>query len=123
MNKESLVIAKADYQAVGGEISHDLAAKMVKNHHDKHSMANSYSYVIGKDIMNQLFSQPGCVAVRFFDAINEEGEKTLVYAAIDTNGKTIMEITSIDNHGKLAATPGMVFDQALVDKPFNWFGL
>ncbi len=36
MNKESLVKEMVSYQAVGEQISHELAAKMVKNHCDKY---------------------------------------------------------------------------------------
>ena len=66
---------------------------MVKNHFDKH-LDESKSYVVGKTIIDQMLAQPGCVAVRFFDAINESGVKTLVYVGMDANGKNILEITT-----------------------------
>ena len=47
MNKESLIKEAVEYQAIGAEISHELAAKMVKDHHDKHNLDNSYSYIVG----------------------------------------------------------------------------
>jgi hypothetical protein len=123
MNQESLVKEQKDYQAIGGEISHELAAKMVKDHNDKNSMENSYSYVIGKNIIEQVLSQPGCVGVRFFDAINEANEKTLVFVGIDSKGKSIIEITTVNGHGKLVVTPGMLNDQILAPHPLNWLSL
>jgi hypothetical protein len=123
MNKELAVDHQVTYQAIGGEISHELAAKMVKEHNDKNSVENSYSYVIGKNIIEQVFAQPGCVGVRFFDAINEAGEKTLVFVGIDSKGKSIIEITTVNGHGKLAVTPGMLNDQILAPHPINWFSL
>jgi hypothetical protein len=120
MNKESLEIEKKKIQAIGAEISHDLAGKMIKDHHDKHSFENSYSYVIGKDMIDQVLAQPGCVGLRFFDAINEVGAKTLVYAGVDEKGKSIVELTAVDGHGKLAATPAMIGDNLDVNKPVVW---
>ncbi len=118
MNKESLVKEKVVYQNVGEQISHELAAKMVKDHYDKYS-DESKSYVIGKTIIDQILAQPGCVAVRFFDAINESGVKTLVYVGIDENGKNLLEITTVNDLGKLAVTEGMSGDRGQTN--ISWF--
>jgi hypothetical protein len=118
MNKESLVKEKLDYQNVGEQISHELAAKMVKDHYDKY-LDKSKSYVIGKTIIDQILAQPGCVAVRFFDAINESGIKTLVYVGVDENGKNLLEITTVNDLGKLAVTEGMSADRGQTN--ISWF--
>jgi hypothetical protein len=120
MKKELLVQEKVDFQSVGGEISHEVAAKMVKDHHDKYTLEDSYSYIIGKNIIDHILSQPGCVGMRFFDALNEEGNKTLVYVGIDAKGKSILEITTINEDGKLAVIRATSGDQILVPKPINW---
>ena len=120
MNKESLVKDKLEFQAIGEEISHELAARMVKDHQDLHA-EESYSYYVGKNVIGQILAQPGCVGMRFFDAINEAGEKTLVYAGIDAKGKTIVEITTVNDHGKLAVTPGMLGDRSVVGPVSSWF--
>lgn len=122
MNKELLVKSQVNFQEVGGEISHELAAKMVKDHHDKYGFDASNSYYIGKDIIEQILTQPNCVGLRIFDAINEKGENTLVYAGVDEKGKTIQEVTTINENGKLGIIKAVVGDQALVTKPTNWFG-
>ena len=121
MKKELQVQEKVDFQSVGGEISHELAAKMVKDHHDKYTLEDSNSYIIGKNIIDHVLSQPGCVGMRFFDALNEEGIKTLVYVGIDSKGKSIMEITTVNEDGKLAVIRATSGDQLLVPKPVNWF--
>jgi hypothetical protein len=121
MKKELLVKSKVNFQEIGEQISHDLAAKMVKNHHDTHSIDNSNSYYIGKNIIEQMLAQPGCVGIRFFDAINEEGQKTLVYVGIDSKGRSILEYTTVNDHGKLAVVEGMGADKVLVDKPTSWW--
>jgi|SRR5450432_269523 len=122
MNKESQVRDQVNYEAIGEEISHELAAKMVKDHHDMHTLDGSYSYFIGKEIVDQVLAQSGCVGIRFFDALNEVGDKTMVYVGIDSNGKSIVNnTTSVNDYGKLAVTPGMLGDAILVKKPLNWF--
>ena len=121
MNKESLIKEAIEYQAIGAEISHELAAKMVKDHHDKHNLDNSYSYIVGKDIINEVLSQPGCVGIRFFDALNESGSKTLVYVGIDAKGKSIMEVTTVNDNGKLTVIRAIAGDELYTPKPINWF--
>jgi hypothetical protein len=120
MKKELQVEEKVDFQSIGGEISHEVAAKMVKDHHDKYTTEASSSYIIGKNIIGQILSQPGCVGLRFFDALNEEGNKTLVYVGIDAKGKSIMEITTVNEDGKLAVIRATSGDQLLVPKPIDW---
>ncbi|HVY76125.1 MAG TPA: hypothetical protein VG890_14925 [Puia sp.] len=121
MKKELLVKNQTDFASVGEQISHELAAKMVKNHHDVHSIDGSNSYYIGKEIIEQMLAQPGCVGIRFFDAINEEGQKTLVYVGIDSKGKSILEYSTVNDYGKLAVSEGMLADKVLVEQPINWF--
>jgi len=121
MNKELLVKSQVDFSSVGKQISHELAAKMVKNHHDTHSIDDSNSYYIGRNIIDQMLAQPGCVGIRFFDAINESGQKTLVYVGIDAKGKSILEYSTVNDQGKLAVVEGMGADKVLVQKPTNWF--
>ena len=120
MNKESLIKDKVDFKAVGEEISHEVAAKMVKDHHDKYTLDESHSYIIGKNAIDMILTQPGCVGIRFFDALNEEGNKTLVYVGIDSKGKTIIEITTVNEDGKLAIIKASSGDHLLVPKPVNW---
>jgi hypothetical protein len=117
MNKESLVKEQVNYQAVGEQISHELAAKMIKDHQDKNTVEGSFSFIIGKDIMEKGFSQPGCVGIRIYDAINEAGNKTLVCVGIDSNGKNIIEYTTVNEFGKIAVTEGMVWDKAMPPPP------
>jgi hypothetical protein len=120
MNKESLVKEKISFQAAGEEISHELAGKMIKDHHDKYSYEESHSYTIGKNIIEAILAQPGCVGITFRDAINESGQKTLVYVGVDSKGKGILEYTSVNDHGKIVVTEGMTGDRML---PYVWAAL
>ena len=119
MNKESLVKEQLNYTAIGEEISLELGAKMIKNHHDNCEIGESKSYVIGRSIIDQILAQPGCVGLRIFDAINEEGNKTLVYVGIDSKGKNLLEFSSVNTHGKIVVTEGMIGDK--ISAGASWF--
>ncbi len=77
------------------------------------------SYLTGKNIIEQVLAQPGCVGIRFHDAIDESGVKTLVFFGVDANGKNIFEYSSVDQHGKIVVTEGMGVDRGQTN--INWF--
>ena len=112
MNKESLVKEQKNFSEIGEEIDHDLAGKFIKNHHDQYSYENSFSYVIGKNIIDKIMAQPGCAGLRIVEAVNEFGNKTLVYVGIDEKGNNILEYTSVNQHGDIAVTEGMIGDRS-----------
>jgi len=119
MNKESLVLEQKDYASIGEQISHEYGAKIIKNHHDKYGYENSSSFIIGKTAIQQLLDQPGCIGIRYVEAINEFGIKTLVYVGIDEKGNNIVEESSVNVHGDIAVTEGMIFDKS--EAGGSWF--
>ncbi len=95
---------------VGEEIGLELGNQMVK----AFAVANPNevrSYTIGRNIIDQILAQPGCVGIKFFNAINEKGEKTLVYVGIDQNGKSILQFSVVSNVGTLQNEKGIVADR------------
>jgi hypothetical protein len=96
--------------AIGEEISHELAAKLVKDYQDCNPTDLSL-YTIGKDILNEILSQPGCAGIRFYNALNEEGSKTLVYVGINEQGENIVEYNVINGTGQLDKQKGIVADR------------
>jgi|SRR5215467_3015141 len=121
MNKAPLTTA-TNYAAIGEAIDHELAAKMIKNYHDVNSNEAPKSYVIGKNVIEEMLAQPGCVGLRFYNAIDESGRQTLVYAGVDTNGNTIIEYPAVDEKGKLGRIEALIGDRTMGDGPsFSWF--
>ena len=47
-------------------------------------------------------------------------KKHLVYVGIDAKGKNILEITTVNDHGKLAVTEGMSADRGQY-QTISWF--
>jgi hypothetical protein len=112
MNKQSLVNEKIDFQKVGEQISHELGAKMVKDFNNANSLDGFQCSAIGKDIILKALAQPGCIGIRFYDAINESGQKTLVCVGIDSRGDNIVDYKTVNEHGDITVIEGMVFDKS-----------
>ena len=101
---------KTNLAQVGEEIGLELGTEMVKNYRQANP-ADVQWYMIGREIIEQILSQPGCVGLRFYNAYNEAGEKTLVYVGVDQNGKGILEYSVINTQGELAKEKGIVADR------------
>jgi hypothetical protein len=120
MQKETLL---QNLAAVGEEIGQELGAKFVKDFQDAHP-EEIPGYFIGRNIIDQMLAQPDCVGIRFYNALNEAGQKTLVYVSIDSKNNIIKEITSINEFGKLETKPGITADRvAPTDDSvtYTWF--
>jgi hypothetical protein len=95
---------------VGGEIDKELGCKMVKDFQDSQP-EEVKSYFIGREIIERILNQPNCVGIKFYNALNELGQKTLVYVGLDQNEEIIYEITYVSDSGKLEKRPGIVADR------------
>lgn len=100
--------------AIGEEIGLELGTQMVKGY-QKANPSDVHSYLIGRDIIDQILAQPGCVGIKFFNALNEKGEKTLVYLGVNENGEAILEISVINREGLLSSENAIVANR--VRKP------
>src|ERR1700744_3386846 len=105
MQKE--LSTKKDYAAIGEQISHEMATDFVKAYSEAHP-GDFAGHTIGRTIIDQILAQPGCVGMRFYNALNEEGRKTLVYVGIDAKGKDLIKTVVLED-GTLAAG-GIVAD-------------
>jgi len=112
MQKE--LLTKVDVSSIGEEISHELASDFVNSYVNAHP-GDVLHYTIGRNILDQILAQPGCVGIRFFNALNEVGQKTLVYVGVDAAGKDLVKKVVVEEDGKLATVPGIVADR--VDAP------
>jgi len=109
MQKELTI--KKDYNKVGEEISHEMAQDFV-NAHAKATGEGVTTFVIGRNIIDAILAQPGCVGMRFYNAINENGQKTLVYVAIDADGKDILKKVVVLEDGQLATVNAIAADRS-----------
>ena len=96
--------------AIGEEIGFELGQQMV-NEYQAANQNDVHFYEIGRNILDQILAQPGCAGIRFYNAYNEAGEKTLVYVGLNKEGKAIFEFTCINNEGILETNKGIVADR------------
>lgn len=96
---------------IGEEISHELGAKMVKDYQDTYAN-DTTCYQIGRNIIDEILGQPGCVGIRFYNAINELGQKTLVYVGVDQQNNPIYEYTVVSSTGTLSSVRAIVADRS-----------
>jgi len=113
MDKAQLSTQLINYANVGEAIDHELGAKMIKNHQDANPSQEAQCFTIGKNIIEQVLSQPGCVAMRIYNAMDDAGNQTLVYAGVDEKGNTILEYPAINESGKLGKIEALLGDKVL----------
>ena len=102
---------KKNYAEVGEIISQELAEKFVTDYQETFSPANDF-FVVGKNVMMQILSQPGCAGMRFYKALNEFGQETLVYLGIDANGNKLTEYSVVNENGSLTSVTALVGDRS-----------
>jgi hypothetical protein len=116
MQEKSTVEEVINYAEIGQAIDHDLAAKMVKNFNDAHPELEK-TFTIGKQIIEQILAQPGCVALQVYNAINEYGKTTLVYCGLNERGDIINKYPVVREDGKIYQVEGLMGDRSNLD----WF--
>lgn len=103
-------ILNTSLAAVGEDIGPELGAKMVKDFQDAFPNENPWLFS-GKEIIQKILNQPDCQGIRFYHALNELGQKTLVSVGVDSNGEIISRITSIDINGQITKENAIVADR------------
>jgi hypothetical protein len=95
---------------VGEEIGLELGAQFISAYR-KANPSDVTSYYVGRNILEQVMAQPGCVGIRFYNAYNEAGEKTLVYVGVTAEGTDMLNVTAVNANGQLDVQKGIVADR------------
>jgi hypothetical protein len=82
---------------------------MVKDYYD--AFGEGGAQFVGKNILQQILAQPGCIGLNIYKALNEKGEKTYVLVGLDKSNNPILEITSVNTNGILEQQEGIVADR------------
>jgi hypothetical protein len=107
-------LTKLEVASIGEAIDHDLAKTLINSY--KEAYPESFTAVIiGRNVIDQILAQPGCVGIRFIDAISEEGQKTLVYVGVDAAGKDILKNVVVERNGAISTVPAIVADRGWED--------
>ena len=76
---------------------------------------DTHYYVIGRNIIDQILNQPGCVGINFRKCLSENNEEHLVYTGVDADGKDILEFSVVTNTGDIVKNEGIVADKIIID--------
>lgn len=71
-------------------------------------------YYIGRNILDQVLAQPGCVGIRFRKCLTNN-EEHLVYTGVDADGKDILSFSVVTNTGDIEKYDGIVADRVVID--------
>lgn len=70
-------------------------------------------YYIGRNILEQIMAQPGCVGINFRKCLTNLNEEHLVYTAVDAEGKDILEFSVVTNTGDIVKQEAIVADKTI----------
>lgn len=107
---------------VGEDIGLAEGTKMVQNFRDANPNATP-GYYIGRNIIDQILSQPGCVGINFRKCLTETNEEHLVYTGVDAEGKDILSYSVVTNTGDIKKYDGIVADKIIINWPLINGGL
>lgn len=106
--------------AVGEEIGLELGAQFISTYR-KANPSDVTAYYVGRNILDQVLAQPGCVGMRFYNAYNEAGEKTLVYVGVTAQGNDMLNVATVNTKGQLDVQKGIVADRIRINTGDNWW--
>jgi len=70
-------------------------------------------YYIGRNILEQILAQPGCVGINFRKCLTNMNEEHLVYTGVNAEGKDILEFSVVTNSGDIVKQGAIVADRTI----------
>ena len=99
---------------VGENIGLAEGAKLVKAYAEANPEATK-GYYIGRNIIEQILSQPGCVGINFRKCLTETNEEHLVYTGVGEDGKDILEYSVVTTTGDIVKQDAIVADRVWIE--------
>jgi hypothetical protein len=99
---------------VGENIGLAEGAQLVQNFRNANPEATP-GYFIGRNIIDQILNQPGCVGINFRKCLSENNEEHLVYTGVGADGKDILSYSVVTNTGNIEKYDGIVADRIIID--------
>ena len=111
MNQNALVETKS-LSEVGENIGLSEGIALVNAFKNANPTATQ-GYYIGRNIIEQILAQPGCVGINFRKCLTNENQEHLVYTAVDAEGKDILEYSVVNKTGDIVKQDAIVADKTL----------
>jgi hypothetical protein len=124
MEKELIVVKgkvieqnKSFNPEVGEDIGYEAGAKMIKAYYDQ-NQDDVLAHFMGRNVIENILAQPGCVGIRMFHAQNELGIRQLVLVGVDNKGNNILQFNTIGENGEMLKKKGIVADRSRLCPPY-----
>lgn len=101
----------------GKDIGYEKAARMIKRSCDANP-DDVIAHFIGKNAIEKILSQPGCVGLRSFYALNEVGIKQIVFVGVDDKGRNLLGYKKIENTGNESKVAGAIYSAERACPPY-----
>lgn len=111
------VLTQNLHAQVGEHIGYELGAKMIKDYYDKYNEGGCH--FVGREIVEKILNQPGCIGIKIFKALNEKDEKTYVFVGVGQDEELILENTYINSVGDIIKEEGIVADRKIGNGWYN----
>ncbi len=72
-------------------------------------------YYIGRNVIDQILSQPGCVGINFRKCLTNLNEEHLVYTGVDADGKDILNFFVVTINGDVVKQNAIVADRVWIN--------
>jgi hypothetical protein len=110
----NLAIETKKTAEVGENIGLAQGLRLVQNFREANPDATP-GYYIGRNIIDQILNQPGCVGISFKKCLSDNNEEHLVYTGVDAEGKDILEYSVVTNTGDIVKNEAIVADKIIID--------
>ena len=116
--KQIELVQTQNLAEVGEDIGLSAGRQMVKAFREANPDATSV-YYIGRNILDQILAQPGCVGINFRKCLTETNQEHLVYTGVDADGKDILEYSVVTTTGDFVKQDGIVADRIWIDRSLS----
>ena len=72
-------------------------------------------YYIGRNVIDQILSQQGCVGINYRKCLTETNQEHLVYTGVDVDGKDIIEYSVVTITGDVVKKDAIVADKVWIN--------
>lgn len=79
----------------GDPIDLDLARSWANNFREQNT-TGTIAHFFGTEILNQLLAEEGCVGLRIYYGIDDEGNRQLLIVGVDEKGNDLLPATGVD---------------------------
>ena len=115
-NNETVKTEPQVHANVGEHIGYELGAKMVKDFYEKHNEGGAH--FIGKNIIQDIINQQGCIGVKLFRGLNENGNLAYVLVGVNEENQLILNTAVVTSEGAIKKEEGIVADRSRLT---GWF--